>query len=126
MVAAKEAALADKEYVLAQLRDPENALRAFAESVGMGVGDMWQGVKRGKGGEIVKIDWKKEGLGGTFPVGDLNMLSLTNLDLSDNAELKGDLATLQHPGGVAGLKELKLGGTKVKLTGTWYAVSGVL
>ena len=119
VVAAKEAASADKEYVSAKLRVPETALRAFAESVGMG-GDMWQGVKRGKGGEIVKIDWKKKGLRGTLPVGDLNMPSLKNLDLSDNGELKGDLAALL---GVAGLKELKLSGTKMNLTSEWFALS---
>ena len=35
--------------------DPEEALRAFAESVGMSVDAMWRGVKRGRGGRLWRL-----------------------------------------------------------------------
>ena len=70
--------------------DPEEALRAFAESVGMPVDRMWEGVKRGDGGEIVGIDWKRKDLEGTLPVGDLNMPGLRVLKLKFNRDLKGE------------------------------------
>jgi hypothetical protein len=70
--------------------DPEEALRAFAESVGMPVERMWRGVKRGDGGEIVEIDWSLERLKGTLPVvGDMHMPYLRKLDLDYNRELTG-------------------------------------
>ena len=69
--------------------DPEEALRAFAKSVGMSVERMWEGVTRGDGGEIVEIDWSSEDLEGTLPVGDMHMPYLRNLDLNYNEELKG-------------------------------------
>jgi hypothetical protein len=68
--------------------DPEEALRAFAESVGMPVDAMWGGVKRGDGGEIVEINWSF--LKGTLPVGDMHMPYLRRLDLCGNDELKGE------------------------------------
>jgi len=70
--------------------DPEEALRAFAESVGMPVDAMWEGVKRGDGGEIVEIRWRNKNLKGTLPVGDMHMPYLRNLFLYDNRELKGE------------------------------------
>jgi hypothetical protein len=70
--------------------DPEEALRAFAESVGMPVKWMWRKVTRGDGGEIVEIDWYNEDLKGTLPVGDLNMPYLRTLYLDGNRELKGE------------------------------------
>ena len=70
--------------------DPEEALRAFAESVGMPVEGMWNGVKRGDGGEIVEIDWSDQDLEGTLPVGDLNMPGLRVLKLKFNRDLKGE------------------------------------
>jgi hypothetical protein len=70
--------------------DPEEALRAFAESVGMPVDAMWEGVKRGDGGEIAEIDWRYKNLKGTLPVGDMHMPYLRRLDLSGNMELKGE------------------------------------
>ena len=74
--------------------DPEEALRAFAESVGMPVDAMWKGVKRGDGGEIVEIDWgdswDDRGLKGTLPVGDMHMPYLRKLVLCWNTELKGE------------------------------------
>ena len=69
--------------------DPEEALRALAESIGMPVERMWGGVTRGDGGEIVEIDWSSEDLKGTLPVGDMHMPYLRNLDLNYNEELKG-------------------------------------
>jgi hypothetical protein len=69
--------------------DPEEALRAFAESVGMPVERMWKRVKRGDGGEIVEIDWSDQLLKGTLPVGDLNMPGLRVLILNRNYSLKG-------------------------------------
>ena len=53
--------------------DPEEALRAFAESVGMSVDAMWDGVTRGDGGEIVEFNWSYKNLKGTLPVGDMHM-----------------------------------------------------
>ena len=72
--------------------DPEEALRAFAESVGMPVDAMWDGVTRGDGGEIVEIDWNGFGkdLTGALPVGDMHMPYLRNLDLHRNRKLKGE------------------------------------
>ena len=70
--------------------DPEEALRAFAESVGMPVDAMWEGVKRGDGGEIVVIYWSWKDLKGTLPVGDMHMPYLRELNLYDNRELKGE------------------------------------
>ena len=70
--------------------DPEEALRAFAASVGMPVDAMWDGVTRGDGGEIVEIDWSEEGLKGTLPVGDMHMPYLRNLNLWDSYGLKGE------------------------------------
>ena len=69
--------------------DPEEALRAFAESVGMPVDRMWEGVKRGDGGEIVEIDWHYQDLEGMLPVGDLNMPGLRVLNLNGNDNLTG-------------------------------------
>ena len=69
--------------------DPEEALRAFAESVGRSVDAMWDGVTRGDGGEIVEIDWSWKRLKGTLPVGDMHMPYLRKLDLSYNSNLKG-------------------------------------
>ena len=71
------------------LMDPEDALRAFAESVGMPVDRMWEGVTRGDGGEIVEIVWHYTDLEGTLPVGDMHMPYLRKLDLSYNSDLKG-------------------------------------
>ena len=70
--------------------DPEEALRVFAESVGRSVDAMWGGVKRGDGGEIVKINWMMKDLKGTLPVGDMHMPYLRKLQLSFNRELKGE------------------------------------
>ena len=70
--------------------DPEEALRAFAESVGMPVDAMWDGVTRGDGGEIVEIDWSFKGVNGTLPVGDMLMPYLRKLNLLYNKELKGE------------------------------------
>ena len=70
--------------------DPEEALRAFAESVGMSIDAMWDGVKRGDGGEIVEINWRRKSLKGTLPVGDMHMPYLRKFDLSGNMELKGE------------------------------------
>ena len=77
--------------------DPEEALRAFAESVGMSVDAMWEGVKRGNGGEIVEINWREPPdaivetkLKGTLPVGDMHMPYLRKLKLWGNRELKGE------------------------------------
>ena len=79
--------------------DPEEALRAFAESVGMSVDAMWEfkedwrgrmGVTRGDGGEIVEIDWSFKDLKGTLPVGDMHMPYLRKLDFRSNGKLKGE------------------------------------
>ena len=70
--------------------DPEEALRAFAESVGMPVDAMWDGVKRGDGGEIVVIYWSWKDLKGTLPVGDMHMPYLRKLVLGGNRKLKGE------------------------------------
>jgi len=70
--------------------DPEEALRAFAESVGMPVDAMWDGVARGDGGEIVAIDWGAKSLEGTLPVGDMHMPYLRLLRLNYNIGLKGE------------------------------------
>ena len=81
--------------------DPEEALRAFAESVGMPVERMWKHEKRGDGGEIVEIDCGDCGelppnsssytkLTGTLPVGDMHMPYLRILVLNGNSELKGE------------------------------------
>jgi hypothetical protein len=72
--------------------DPEEALRAFVESVGLPVDAMWDGVTRGDGGEIVEIDWRKKDLKGTLPVGDMHMPYLRKLlFLYGNEELKGEV-----------------------------------
>ena len=70
--------------------DPEEALRAFAESVGMPVDAMWDGVVRGEGGEIVEIVWRRKDLKGTLPVGDMHMPGLRFLILEGNSNLKGE------------------------------------
>ena len=70
--------------------DPEEALRAFAESVGMPVDAMWDGVTRGDGGEIVEVNWNSENFKGTLPVGDMHMPYLRKLNLYNNKELKGE------------------------------------
>ena len=70
--------------------DPEEALRAFAESVGMPVERMWGGVERGDGGEIVVINWEYKDLEGTLPVGDMHMPYLRELNLVSNWKLKGE------------------------------------
>jgi len=70
--------------------DPEEALRAFAESVGRSVDAMWEGVTRGDGGEIVEINWQYQNLKGTLPVGDMHMPYLRKLILYYNRELKGE------------------------------------
>jgi hypothetical protein len=70
--------------------DPEETLHAFAESVGMPVDAMWDGVKRGGGGGIVEIVWRLKGLKGTLLVGDMHMPYLRKFDLSGNMELKGE------------------------------------
>ena len=70
--------------------DPEDALRVFAESVGMSVDAMWEDVTRGDGGKIVMIDWSYQYLKGTLPVGDMHMPYLRKLILEDNSELKGE------------------------------------
>ena len=72
------------------LPERRQALRAFAESVGMPVDAMWEGVKRGDGGEIVEINWGYIGLKGTLPVGDMHMPYLRKLNLGGNRELKGE------------------------------------
>ena len=101
----KAAAVAEeKATALAEARaggypTPEEALRAFAESVGMSVDAMWDGVTRGDGGEIVEIDWRHKDLKGTLPVGDIHMPYLRRLDLY-NKELKGDIGTLVLPEGM--------------------------
>ena len=64
-------------------------LRALAESVGMPVKMMWEGVTRGDGGEIVEINWRMKFLKGKLPVGDMHMPNLRKLDLYYNNELKG-------------------------------------
>ena len=69
---------------------PEEALRAFAESVGMPVDAMWEDVKRGDGGEIVEIDWSYKNLEGTLPVGDMHMPYLRYLNLCGNSKLTGE------------------------------------
>ena len=81
---------ADQLMAVNPWMDPEEALRAFAKSVGMSVERMWDGVTRGDGGEIVEIDWSSEDLEGTLPVGDMHMPYLRNLYLGDNEELKGE------------------------------------
>ena len=68
----------------------EEALRALAESVGMPVKRMWEGVTRGDGGEIVEIAWRNKDLKGTLPVGDMHMPYLRKVILEDNSELKGE------------------------------------
>ena len=81
--------------------DPEEALRAFAESVGMPVDRMWDDVTRGDGGEIVEIYWSCKDLKGTLPVGDMHMPYLRKLDLFNSRELKGEA------GGGVGVKVVK-------------------
>ena len=69
----------------------EDALRAFAEGVGMPIEKMWDGVTRGDGrGEIVEIDWRNKNLQGTLPVGGMHMPYLRDLNLAGNSELKGE------------------------------------
>jgi hypothetical protein len=70
--------------------DPEEALRAFAESIGMSVDALWRGVTGGDGGEIVEIDWSWKDLKGTLPVGDMHMPYLRKLVLDYNRGLKGE------------------------------------
>ena len=69
--------------------DPEEALHAFAESVGMPVDRMWRGVTEMWGGGV-EIDWGFKGLEGTLPVGDMHMPYLRILKLGGNRELKGE------------------------------------
>ena len=70
--------------------DPEEALRAFAESVGY-KGDIMDGVvTECAGGAIEEIHWVGKDLDGTLPMGDLNMSKLRALDLYDNDRLKGE------------------------------------
>ena len=57
-------------------------LGEFAKSVGMPVGNMEKGVKRGDGGEIVEINWRYRDLKRTLPVGDMHMPYLLELNLS--------------------------------------------
>ena len=83
-----EAAKAAAESVLG--KKEEGALRAFAESVGIPVDAMWEGVTRGDGGEIVEINWSYKDLKGTLPVGDMHMPYLRELNLYGNRELKGE------------------------------------
>jgi hypothetical protein len=78
-------------------RIKEQALRAFAESVGMPVDAMWEGVAQGEQGEIVEIDWHEKDLKGTLPVGDMHMPNLRKLNLRGNKTLKGDISTLGLP-----------------------------
>ena len=73
--------------------DPEEALRAFAESVGMPVDRMWRGVTEMWGGGV-EIDWGFKGLEGTLPVGDMHMPYLMRLNLRGNRELKGEARRL--------------------------------
>jgi hypothetical protein len=66
------------------------ALRAFAESVGY-KGDIMDGVvTECAGGAIEEIHWRRKGLDGTLPMGDLNMPKLRVLDLYNNDRLKGE------------------------------------
>ena len=67
------------------------ALRAFAEGVGMPIEKTWDGVMmRGDGVEIVEIDWSRKNLQGTLPVGDMHMPYLRNLNLRQNPKLTGE------------------------------------
>ena len=80
----------------------EEALRAFAESVGMPVDDdesseeeasldtAFPEVKQGDEGEILEINWYDYGLEGTLPVGDMHMPYLRKLNLGENSKLKGE------------------------------------
>ena len=81
---------ADQLMAVKPWMDPEEALRAFAESVGKPVDAMRERVTRGDGGEIVEIDWRHKGLKGTLPVGDMHMPYLRILRLSYNKELTGE------------------------------------
>ena len=81
---------ADQLVAVNPWMDPEEALRAFAESVGKPVDAMRERVTRGDGGEIVEIDWRYEDLEGTLPVGDMHMPYLRYLDLWGNREMKGE------------------------------------
>jgi hypothetical protein len=67
------------------------ALRAFAEGVGMPIEKTWDGVMMlGDGVEIVEIDWSRKNLQGTLPVGDMHMPYLRKLNLGGNNELEGE------------------------------------
>ena len=79
--------------------DVENQLRALAESVGMPVEKMWEGVTRGEGGVILKIDWReRKDLKGTLPVGDLFMPFLTDLCFKSCTNLTGTLKVRMSDG----------------------------
>ena len=62
-----EAARVAEEAKAKAMEDVENQLTAFAESVGMPVEKMWEGVTRGEGGVILKIKWGNKDLKGTLP-----------------------------------------------------------
>ena len=81
---------------------PEEALRAFAESVGMSVDAMWEGVTREvvaevpgvphyEGGEIVEIDWSNKALNGHLVSHAVQYMPwLRKLNLAGNRNLKGE------------------------------------
>ena len=69
--------------------DPDEALRAFAESVGMKGDIITQCVTKDDEGQIVEISWRSMYLDGTLPTVALNMPYLRVLDLYDNASLTG-------------------------------------
>ena len=90
MAEEKDAADAAAKAAAKEEEGRKTGLRAFAESVGMRVYAMWDGVMRRDGGEIVEIDWRNKHLEGTLPVGDMHMPYLRKLDLWGNRELKGE------------------------------------
>ena len=69
--------------------DPEEALSAFAESVGMPIEMIWEGVVWGDGGEVVEIECCYEDLEGTLPVVDMHMPHLRDLVLYGYRDSKG-------------------------------------
>ena len=69
---------------------PEDALRDFARAVGKR-GDEWEGVTRGPGGEILKINWYSKDLDGTVETDELRFMPhLRRLDLSANPNVTGE------------------------------------
>ena len=70
--------------------EPEDDLRVLAESVGMPVERMLEGVTRDGDGEILEIDWSSKDLKGTLLVGNMHMPYLRELNFSYNAEVKGE------------------------------------